>query len=98
METNTPDDQRQQDEFTGTERERLAREKREIDDLDAVPGPDQDLNETLGNLPEEIQDADRRFDLDPETQQAEASIFKLAALITAIVIAILIVVGLIWLI
>ena len=97
METNTPDDQRQSDEFTPGERRELTETEREIDDLDDdVPGPDQDLNMALENLPQEIEDADARYGLDQQTQEAEFSIFKLAALIAGIVIAILLVVAVIW--
>ena len=97
MDTNTPDDQRQADELTPGERRRLTETEREIDDLDDdVPGPDQDLNMALENLPQEIEDADARYGLDTQTQQAEFSIFKLAALIAGIVIAILLVVAVIW--
>ena len=97
METNTPDDQRQSDELTPGERRQLTEAEREVDDLDdGVPGPDQDLNMALENLPQEIEDADERYGLDRQTQEAEFSIFKLAALIAGIVIAILLVVAVIW--
>ncbi len=79
--------------------------EREIDDLDGTDvaaGPDQDLdeaeemNEELANLPDEIERADERYDLDGETKQAEGAIFKLAMLIAAVVIVILLVVAVIW--
>ena len=91
------DDRREMDELTEGERERLRTEtEREIDDVDAIPGPDQNVNQQLENLPEEIEEANEHYDMDPTTMQAEFSIFKLAALIAAVVIAILLIVAVIW--
>ena len=97
MAGNRTDDEREMGELTRGERERLRTEaEREIDDANAIPGPNPNVNQELENLPEEIEEANEHYEMDPTTIQAETSIFKLAMLIAAIVIVILLIVAIIW--